>query len=264
MDTPRARPLPEELGFRAGLGSVHESRTIMLEELGLLLDWLPADAPADRYRQAIVEENVLGKATWSTRRKTAKYLTSLYALDPSLAVFRLFRRFWGADQSGRPMLAYLAAAARDPLLRECSDFVLGVPQGQALDAVAIALALSERYPARFRASTLHATAQRLASSWTQAGYLSGKVAKRRSRPTVTPHLITYALVLGYLAGLRGRMLLESTWARLLDCPPAEVAELAAEASRQGWLRLKAAGSVVEITFPGLLTRQEEKASHDPD
>lgn len=264
MDNPRVRPLPEELGFRSGPGSVHESRTIMLGELGLLLDHLPADAPADRYRLAIVEDNVLGKPTRSTRLKTAKYLASLYALDPSRAVFRLLRHFWGSDPTGRPMLAYLAAVARDPLLRECSDVVLDVRQGQTLDAAAIALTLSERHPGRFRPSTLLATAQRLASSWTQAGYLTGKVAKRRSRSRITPQVTTYALVLGHLAGLRGKMLLDSTWARLLDRTPTELIELAAEASKQGWLRLKSAGSVVEVTFPGLLTPAEERLAHEPN
>jgi hypothetical protein len=39
--------------------------------------------------------------------------------------------------------------------------------------------------------------------------------------------------------------------------------LAAEASKQGWLRLKAAGSVVEVTFPGLLTPAEERLTHEP-
>src|SRR5262249_28119075 len=250
--------------FRSGPGSVHQSRTIMLEELGLLLDALPTDASADRYRRAILEDNVLGKATRSTRQKTAEYLTALYALDPSRAVFRLLRHFWGADQPGKPMLASLAATARDPLLRECSEDVLGVPHGQAYDATAIALALSDRYPARFRPTTLRSTAQNLASSWTQAGYLTGKVAKRRSRPAATRLAVASALVLGYLTGLRGKMLLDSSWAPLLDRSPAEVMELATEASKQGWLRLKAAGSVVEVTFPGLLTPAEERLAHEPN
>jgi hypothetical protein len=237
---------------------------MMSAELGLLLGGLPPDATAARYRRAIVDENLLGKATRSTRMKTAEYLTNLYALDPACAVFRLLRHFWGVDQAGRPMLAYLAASTRDVLLRDCSDIILSVPQGQNHGATAIAQSLSDRYPARFRPSTLQATAQRLASSWTQAGYLTGKVAKRRSRPTVTPQVATYALVLGYLAGLRGGMLLESSWARLLDRSPAEVTELAMEASKRGWLRFKAAGPVVEVTFPGLLTSAEERLAHEPD
>ena len=207
----------------------------MLEELGLLFDALPADASADRYRRAILDDNVLGKATRSTRLKTAKYLAALYALDPSRAVFRLLRHFWRADPTARPMLAYLAAAARDLLLRECSDVVLAVPRGDFLDAATIALALAERYPGRFQASTLLATAQRLASSWTQAGYLTGKVNKKRSRPAVTTPVATFALLLGYLSGLRGKLLLDSTWTRLLDRSPAEIMDLAAEASKQGWL-----------------------------
>ena len=162
------------------------------------------------------------------------------------------------------MLAYLAASARDALLRECSDIVLAVPRGQRLDAFAISQSLSERHPARFRATTLHSTAQNLASSWTQAGYLTGKVNKRRSQPTVTPQVATYSLVLGYLCGLRGKLLLESLWALLLDRTPAELMDLAMEASKQGWLRLKAAGSVVEITFPGLLKPAEERLAHGPN
>ena len=86
----------------------------MTSDLSLMLDGLPADSVADRYRHAIVDENLLGKATRSTRLKAARHLTNLYALDPSKTVFRLLRHFWAADQRGRPMLAYLAASARDP------------------------------------------------------------------------------------------------------------------------------------------------------
>ena len=236
----------------------------MLGELGLVLDGLPPDASAPRYREAIVEENLLGKATRSTRLKTTEHLTALYALDPAFALFRLLRTFWGTEQAGKPMLAFLAASGRDGLLRDCTEGILSVPEGQALTADAISLALNERYPARFGPSTLHATAQRLASSWTQAGYLTGKVAKRRTQPVVTPQVTAYALVLGYLTGLRGKLLLESIWTRLLDRPPSEVMDLAAEASKQGWLRLKAAGAVVEVTFPGLLTPVEERLAHEPD
>jgi hypothetical protein len=258
------RALPEELGFRSDAGSVHESRTIMTSDLSLMLEGLPADAGAARYRQAIVDENLLGKATRSTRLKAAGHLTSLYALDPSKAVFRLLRHFWVADQAGRSMLAYLAASARDRLLRESSDIVLEIPRGQRLDAFMIAQALSERYPARFRATTLHSTAQNLASSWTQAGYLMGKVDKRRSQPIVTPQVVTYSLALAYLSGLRGKLLLDSFWAGLVDRTPAELMDLAIEASKQGWLRVKAAGSVVEITFPGLLKPAEERLAHEPN
>jgi hypothetical protein len=258
------RKLPDNLGFRTGVGSVHASRTIMLGELSLLLNGVPPDAPASRYREAIVDENLLGKATRSTRLKTTEHLTALYALDPAFALFRLLRTFWETEQAGKPMLAFLAASGRDGLLRDSTDCVLAVPSGEGVNAAGVAQSLDERYPSRFGPTTLHATAQRLASSWTQAGYLTGKVAKRRTQPNVTPQVTSYALVLGYLSGLRGSLLLDSVWTRLLDRPRAEVMELTEEASKQGWLRLKAAGAVVEVTFPGLLKPAEERLAHEPD
>jgi hypothetical protein len=188
----------------------------------------------------------------------------LYSLDQTRAVFRLLRHFWSADESARPMLAILAAAARDPLLRESTPFVVAIPLNAAVDAAQVADHLKEKYPARFKPTTLRSTAQNLASSWTQAGYLTGKVKKKRTRPVVSPVVVTYALLLGYLCGMRGKMLLDTNWTRMLDRTPAEIDDLATDASKQGWMNYKAAGSVVEITFPGLLTPQEEKASYEPD
>jgi hypothetical protein len=256
--------MPGALGFRDGATSVHTSRTMMLDELSLVLDRVPATAKADAYVTAIVEENTLGKPTQTTRKRTAQRLGELYGLDPACTLFRLLRHFWPTDPASRPMLAFLAATARDPVVREITPFVVSAGVGSAVTPEQIAKYLEEKYPKRFQASTALATAQRLASSWGQAGYLTGKVKKKRSRPVVTPVVVTFALLLGYLSGLRGKMLLDTPWTRMLDRTLAEVADLAVEASRQGWMNYKAAGAVVEITFPGLLKPQEEKAAHDAD
>jgi hypothetical protein len=264
MPESRKTKLPESLGFREGTSSVHTSRTMMLSELSLVLEHVGPKAKPDEYLAAVVEQNVLGKPTQTTRKRTAQRLVELYALDHTRPVFRLLRQFWAADASARPLLAYLAAAARDPLLRESTPFVVAIPVGAGVTPTQISEHLTEKYPKRFQASTGLATAQRLASSWTQAGYLTGKVNKKRTRPVVTPVVVTFALLLGYLCGLRGKMLLDTVWTRLLDRTPAEISDLATEASRQGWMNYKAAGSVVEITFPGLLAPHEEKASHEPD
>ncbi len=249
-------------GFRAGMSSVHTSRTMMLNELSLLLARVSPNGKADSYVSAIVDENTLGKPTQTTRQRTAKRLVELYSLDPNCTLFRLLRHFWPTDQAGRPMLAFLTAAARDPLVRETTPFVQSTSVGEPVTPDQIAKHLNEKYSKRFQASTALATAQRLASSWMQAGYLTGKVKKRRSRPTVTPVVATFAVLLGYLCGVRGKLLLDSAWTRLLDRSLADLTDLVIEASRQGWLNYKAVGSVVEITFPGLLKPQEEKAAHE--
>lgn len=238
----------DEAGFRDGTSSVHTSRTMMLRELDVLLGKVSPAAPPVAYREAVVVENVLGKPTRSTRERTAQRLAELYLLDPAVHPFRVFRDGWAAEIKARPMLALLLACWRDPLLRQATPFVLAVPVGRPVTAPQVAAHLAEAHPQRFGKTTLVSTAQNLASSWTQAGYLRGKARKVRDRPAVTPLAAAFALFLAYLRGARGELLLDSAWARLLDRPRNDVADLAAEASRQGWLRLKAAGSVTEITF----------------
>jgi hypothetical protein len=68
------------LGFRVADSGPHTSKTLMLQELEALLAAVSADAPAMAYRAAIVEENVLGKRTLSTRKETASRLTALHGL----------------------------------------------------------------------------------------------------------------------------------------------------------------------------------------
>ncbi|HMP71478.1 MAG TPA: hypothetical protein PKA76_19170 [Pirellulaceae bacterium] len=247
---------PEELGFKSGTKSVHTSRTMMLADFAVLLERVPSLASAKDYSVAIIEHNELGKPTRSTRKMTAEVFARLYGLDPKLPTFQTFRKYWDLDDSGRPVLAFLLAATRDPLLREATGIVLARPIGDVVSSTEIAAQLSELYPQRFQASTSIATAQRLASSWAQAGYLIGKARKRRSKPSVTPLVACFAISLAYLCGFRGGMLLDNIWTKLLDCTPVELHEKLLEASKQGWLNYKSAGSVVEITFPnfGNVTR----------
>ena len=116
-------------------------------------------------------------------------------------------------------------------------------------------------PARFRPTTLLSTAQNIASSWTQCGYLEGRRMKKRRRPVVTPTNATYALLLAYLAGARGQSLFSGYWSRLLDCPTDHLTDLAIEASRRGWMDYRNVGQVIEVRFPQLLTAQEREALH---
>ncbi len=260
-ETKKAR-LPESLGFREGTSSVHTSRTMMLGELSIVLAHVAPNAKLEEYFAAVVEQNVLGKPTQTTRKRSVQRLVELYSLNHNCPVFRLLRHFWATDAAARPMLAFLAASARDPLLRDTTPFVIAIPVGAAVSPKDVAQHMEQKFPARFKPTTLKSTAQNLASSWTQAGYLSGKVNKERCRPVVTPVVTTFALLLGYLCGHRGKLLLDTVWTRFLDRKSSEITDLATEASRQGWLTFKSAGSVVEITFPGLLKPQEEKASYE--
>jgi hypothetical protein len=235
---------------------------MMLAELRILLDHVAVGAAAGDYTESIIDENILGKPTRAARQETVRRLRELYGVDPHCALFRLLRHFWTVNTESQSMLAFLVAVARDPLLREITPIVQEIPLGQAVSSTEIAQRLAEKYPQRFSPTTQLSTAQNLASSWSQAGYLQGRAKKIRTRPCITPVVATFALLLGYLYGLRGSLLLDCVWTRLLDCSISELRDLVTEASKQGWLSFKASGSVVEISFPGLLKLVEEKAAND--
>ena len=118
-----------DTGFRTGDKGTHTSRTMMLAELAAVLAATGKDATRSDYASAIVEANCLFKPTAATRRLTNQRLGELYALDPNVPVFRILRRLWSVDESGRPLLALLAALARDPLLLATATAVIPLPAG---------------------------------------------------------------------------------------------------------------------------------------
>lgn len=255
---------PDCFGFRIGPRGVHTSRTIMFAELHDLLGALPATATKEEYRQAILRDNVLGKKTLATRRGTVKRLGELYALDLQVPLFRLLRFFWQVDQGGQRLLAFLCASARDPLLRLTSPPVLDMKEGEIVTKESLVKAIEAADPDRFKPAICQAIARRAASSWTQAGHLTGHLVKIRSHPVVTPANTAYALVLGYLCGVRGQLLLKTYWAKLLDVPTERIAALGAEASRRGWVNFRQAAGVIEIRFPDLLTAAEKEMLRGED
>ena len=233
----------------------------MLEELSLVLDEVPSDSPLPVYRSAIIESNVLGKATRTTRYRTARYVTELYALDPKASVFRLLRFFWSLRASGEADLCVSRGVCQRRPLRESTPFILATLHGETVYPTQIAELLRERYPERFRPTTLKSTGQNLASSWTQAGILvegapiaaPDPLSPRRWQPTRS-FWATWWVYAGSCCWIRpGPSSLIDRWRRSPTW--------SSKPSRQGWLKYKAAGSVVEISFPGLLTPAEERLSH---
>jgi hypothetical protein len=251
-----AKTLAAGFGFRSGDRGTMTSRTIMLAELSAVLDpGLTLDSKVERWT-AIVDENLLGKKTASTRKLTAQRLTELYALDESVTLFRLLRFFWQADSVARPLLAMLCACGRDPLLRLTSVPVLQAKLGEVVSTGQIEASLSYQTGERFNPETANKIARNASSSWQQSGHLKGRTVKTRSRPNVTPANVAYALALGYLEGARGISLLRTFWSSLLDVPEHVINEAAREAAARGWLNYRGIGGIIEIDFSPLLTKRE--------
>lgn len=258
----RADSLPyalwERMGFRFGDKGTHTSRTIMLEELALLLRECPENATRKDYITAIVDHNCLGKRTVATRKISSKRLRELYGLDPALLLFRVLRYCWQADEEGRPLLALLTTLARDPLLRVTSYPILRMRPGEELSRQQVIDVLNDSVGNRLNDGTLDKVVRNTSSSWTQSGHLKGRVRKVRRKVRPTPVVTAYALLLGYLLGARGDGLFKTLWTKVLDASLEELIQLALDAKRLGFLDLSYSGGVLEVSIDRMLTEEERR------
>ncbi|CAN7145442.1 hypothetical protein LJR267_000009 [Paraburkholderia hospita] len=263
--TEQRKALLLKLGFRFGINGPHAARTMMLDDLRLLLSHTPPQATRSDYTTAVVDDNVLGKPTRKARELALRHLAALYALDPANPIFRALRRLWVLDEAAQPLIALAVALARDPLLAATQEFVLAQAPGAVVTRESIENFIEARNPSRFSAESLRAFAQRIGGTWTAAGYLQGKVRKMRVVPKAHPESVTLLLFLGYLEGRTGQRLFSSEWLNLLGKTPDELEALASSASHRGLLVFMNAGGVKEVRFPGYLTPEEEQirqeASH---
>ncbi|MEJ7711067.1 MAG: hypothetical protein WKF84_14680 [Pyrinomonadaceae bacterium] len=250
--------LPEIFGFHNGKRGVLTSRTMMLDDLSMLLAYGPSAVRKQEFWAAIVDRNALGKKAYSTRKKSAARLIELYGLDQSVTLFRVLQILWRIDPLGQPLLAILCACARDPLLRITAKPVLQARQGEEITKEQLEDAVRSNTEDRFNPATLNQVARNAASSWTQSGHLVGRNIKKRSKPQVTVTNVTYALLLGYLCGMRGQSLFQSFWISLLDAQEHVLQQMAREASLRGWLTYRGIGDAVEVSFYGMLTSRERE------
>ena len=247
-----------QLGFRFGRNGPHAARTMMLGDLQILFSGVPADAGKAAYSEEVVANNLLGKPTKKVRELAFRHLGTLYGLQPSLAVFRVFRRFWTLDEAARPVLALLVALARDPLLRSTQEFVRAKHMGDAVLRDDLVALLAANHRDRFSPASLISFAQNVNGTWTQAGFLAGHSHKARATPVVTPIAVAFALFLGHLEGLSGQRLFASSWTKLLGAPKDVLEAQTSAASHRGLLVFMHTGGVKEVRFPGYLSAQEEK------
>jgi len=248
-------------GFRSGDRGAHTSRTIMLRELSYLLEAAPGEASRKDYRLAVTEDNCLAKRTVVTRKLSLQRLTELYGLDPRILLFRVLRDLWGSHETSRPLLAMLLALARDPLLRVTARSVISTPFGHEFARRPMKDALTGAVGDRLNDAVLDAVIRNASSSWTQSGHLEGRSRKTRRRVTATPTATAYALLIGYAAGRRGRLLFETPWTAVLDAGLEEPIDIAVDAKRLGLLDFKQSGSMIEVSFPALLAGKERELSY---
>ena len=237
---------------------------MMLAELRLLFAAVPANAGRADYRAAILEGNALGKPTFSSRHKSEKHLYELYGLDPALALFRLLRRFAAEDPESLPLLALACAFCRDPQLRASFDLIEALKPGEVLPRARMEAHLAAAFPERFSPIMLAGLATRVGVTWAATGHLKG-TATREPEPRLSPgppppptpcSPATCSACAATCWCPRSSRAWSVRTATLI------LAHLAI-GSRNGWLRLRHGGGVIEIDFSALLTPEEEALLHGP-
>lgn len=249
--------LLSKTGFYSGIGGVHTARTMMLEDLKMLLGYVRnPEAEKAEYIKAIVEDNCLNKRSHQTRKLSANHLVSLYILDPSVTIFRAFRFFWARDSHSIPLIALLCTYCRDGILRMCSPFVFELHQGQCITREYTENFIKNKVGNRFSPATLKSVAQNINSTFTKSGHFEGRIKKCRQRAQASAGSVAFVLLLGYLTGARGLSLFETEYVKLLDCSTDEAIDLAEKASQRGWVTFKRVGDIIEVLFPRLLNEKE--------
>ena len=167
-------------------GGTNTSHTIVVPALQQLLSSVDRNAEAEAYDRAVLEENVLGKDTTGSRKRTLRYLRELYLLRPDAVLFRALRDLWTDGIDGQPLLAGLCALARDAVFRASAAAIFETDPGDEVTSADLADAVEQVFPSAYSESTLAKVGRNAFSSWEQTGHLRalrGGRRRRRWRPS---------------------------------------------------------------------------------
>lgn len=233
--------------------TIHTARTLMFEELSKVMDF---SFEEDNYHQSMAN-NVFGKKSEDNIKKTTNFLTMLYSFDLNYSSFKILKYFWlNTDEKEKPIIALLFAIQQDYLLTESISVVAETILNNKVEIEKIEGNIEKYHPNRFTKNTLRSVAQNIASSWKQAGFITGKVKNIRTQPEVSYNCVAFALIMAYINGLRGDFILSSKWVKALCLNENQLRELAIEASKRGLIQYQFSGNVTSITCNELFKKLE--------
>jgi hypothetical protein len=249
-------------GFSEAKVGGHSARSMMFQEMCILIRALPVVVITSDFARAIIDENVLEKPTQSSRKSSLRHLIELYGLDTSKALFRVLWQLGHADLDSLPQLCLVCAYARDPQLRRSFELLRSIGSDEVLERASMERHLESGFPERFSPAMKKSMAQNVNTTWTFGGHLTGKAKKIRRLPEPRPSSAAYAMLVGYLTGLRGELLIDSAYADLVASNRSQLLAALSLASAKGLLSLKIAAGIVEFDFSTLLTSAELELLHE--
>lgn len=229
--------------------TIHTSRTIMFAEFQKTMDYAVDN---DLYEESL-EQNIVGKKSAGGLKKTKGYLKALYSFDLNDNGFLALKYCWKlAEEEDKPLLAFLFALNNDELLSQSISVVAETDLYKKVTIEALEDNIQRYHPNRYSAATLRSTAQNIASSWKQAGFIEGKVKNIRKQPTISTLVGSFAFLLAFLKGYRGELILTDKVTQALLLSETKLRELATDAARKDLIQYQHAGDVTAFSFSSFI------------
>lgn len=232
------------------------ARSALYSELRLLLDGLDRALPPAAYRSLVLDENRLVRPSSSARQKLWRELHARYLLDASEPLFFAFWSEWQRCESEpeRGLTAYLLFALNDRLVTDLGTTWLfsllrrAPAELRPVEVGAFIARSAARHPevAGWSAETTLAVAQKYCASIRDFGLARGTVRKQTIRPAL--YGAPFRLLVRALRLVRTPLLVmvQHPVFRLLAIEGREVVSALGELNRQGALRFRMQGDVVEL------------------
>ena len=231
--------------------TIHTGRTMMFKELSKVMDHAIID---DRYIDSL-NQNIANKKTKSNQGYTNGKLKKLYVFNMQYLPFKLFKYFWQiCEAKDKPVATLLYALGEDNLLGESYPVIVSTKPGDKVTIEKLEENIEALHPGLYTENTRKSAAQNVASSWKQAGFITGKVKNIRTQPHIGYHAVAFAFLMAYCNGDRGDFIMTSKWSKALCLGDSQLRELAVEAAKRDLLQYQYAGSVTAISFNNLFNK----------
>jgi hypothetical protein len=236
------------------------ARSALYGDLCLLLDAIDGSLSSELLREKVIDQNCLARSSDSARRKTWKELRLRYLLDGSHPLFAAFWQEWrlcGLEPE-RGLTAYCLLALNDKLVADLGlEFLFprlrrAPSELRSNDVLAYIKAAEPRHPevAAWSDNTLSAVALKYSASIRDFGLAKGSIRKTTVRPALygaPTRLLARAL---RLVGTQDFEIVRAPVFRLIGLEESEVIDALGELNRQGALRFRMQGDVVELDLGG--------------
>jgi hypothetical protein len=236
------------------------ARSALYTDLHVLLDANPSMLSSAEYRSMILDGNCLARSSAAARQKMWKELKARYILDSDHPLFRAFWEEWRRCDSDpeRGLTAYVLLALNDRLVTDLGIEWLFARLRRApaelrvTDVLGFLKAAATAHPEikAWSESTTTAVAQKYCASIRDFGLAKGAIRKTTVRPALygaPTRLIVRAL---RLVGMRDLDILHAPIFKLIGLDGGEIIEALGELNRQGAIRFRMQGDVVEMDIGG--------------